>query len=276
MTSSFQQNFYPCDPERIRASLGRIPWPVAAPSFVWPGTVAHNCRLLAGVFPEVALLFLEARACLDYGEGDLPGWLGGLGLSYHLHLPLDLPWAAGAAEAFRVAAALADKAAFLRPACFVLHPPAEPRELAAFAALWRRRGLAPGALAIENTASAPLDGHWPLIRDQGLGVCLDLGHVLAYGQEASLALPGLAGALRLVHLCAPFAAGAAPRAAGGHGHFSLAGLDGPGRALARRVLELAPAGATVVLEIFEPAGLFESVFVLEALCPGAAEAAGSR
>jgi hypothetical protein len=283
MTSTFAAFFYPNDPDRIRESLGRIPWPVAAPSFVWPGPVAENCRMLAGVFPEVALLFFESKACLDYGGDDLPGWLGNLGLSYHLHLPLDLPWQAGAAEAFRVAAALADKTAFLSPTCFVLHPPREPRELEAFAALWTKRGFAPETLAIENTQAASLDRHWPLIRGLGLGVCLDLGHVLAYGQKLSLDLPGLAGTLRLVHLCAPYAAGgptgaeagAMPARARGHGHFPLTGLDTAGRELARRVLELTPANATIVLEIFEPAGLFESVFALEALCLNASEVASS-
>ncbi|MBF0482700.1 MAG: hypothetical protein HQK81_13860 [Desulfovibrionaceae bacterium] len=277
MTSTFPPFFYPNDPSEIREALRRIPRAVAAPSFVWPGTAAQNCRMLAGIFPEVALLFFESRACLEYGDDDLPAWLDGLGLAYHLHLPLDLPWRGGAAAAFRVAAALADKAAFLRPARFVLHPPREARELAAFAALWTAKGLAPESLAIENTQAAPLKLHWPLIRELGLGVCLDLGHVLAYGQESSLALPGLAAALRLVHLSAPRAQGHADSAdsagSAGHGHFSLARLSADGRAVARDILNLAPADAVIVLEIFEPAGLCRSVAVLEELCAKASEVA---
>ena len=267
MTSPFQNFFYPSDPGMIREALGRIPWPVAAPSFVWPGTVAENSRLLAGVFPEVALLFFESRACLDYGPEDLPGSLGDIGLSYHQQLPMDLPWGDGAESAFRVAAALADKAAFLDPTLFVLHPPREARDLAAFAALWTSKGPAPETLAIENTGNVPLERHWPLIRD--------LGHVLAYAQESSLRLPGLQDALRLVHLSAPYPPGSAVGAVSGHGHFSLAGLNAAGRELARSILDLTPRGVAIVLEIFEPAGLFESVFVLEALCPGASEVAGS-
>lgn len=234
-------------------SLG--PFRAAAPSWVLPGSVSENAGFLAGRVREVALLFFQTEACLAYGEEDLPPSLAQLPLSWHLHLPLDLPWDRGPEAAARTVAALSDKAAFLAPRGMVLHPPTGPGLLAPMVRELARRGLATPALWVENTVRATLPAFWEEICGGGCGVCLDLGHLLLAGDEArTLALPGLFDRVRAVHLSAP--------GPDGGGHASLSALDGRGRDLLRHILEGIKGDSVVVLELFDLPGLAESAGLL--------------
>lgn len=228
------------------------PWRVAAPSFVLPAGVYENCLALAPLFPEIGLCFFESGACLDYGESDLPPELGRLPVDWHMHLPLDLPWAAGPQAVADVIAALAGKVAGLGPWAYVLHPPQTPGELHALGMELSDRGFAPQRLLVENIQGDDLARLWPSVCELGLGVCLDLGHMLERGQEAFLDLPGLWERTRMLHLNAPD-----PLRPGRHA--PLAALDGAGRALLRRMLARFAPGGTALLELFNPADLFDSL-----------------
>ena len=69
----------------------------ALPSWTAPGTAADNARLLEGRVPEIGLCFFETKACLAYGDGDIPpaglrGWdqdSPARPMRYHVHLPAD-------------------------------------------------------------------------------------------------------------------------------------------------------------------------------------------
>lgn len=241
---------------RLREKLKRLPWRVAAPSFVIPAGAAENCRVLAGLgglVDEVSLLFLEARSCLDYGPNDLPPRLAGLGLDCHVHLPLDLDWSQGPEGPLDVCLALAAKAAFLSPRACVLHPPPDLGMLPAAAARWRAAGPA-APLLLENTAlhgPAALAGP---ARAAGLGLCLDLGHAMAYGHEPA------AGSLDfrrvgMLHLSAP---------GQGDEHLPLDRLSPAGRELLRSWLVRLPPQATLTVEVFALDGLLRSLDCLAA------------
>ncbi len=228
----------------------------AAPSFVVPGTVAANCRVLAGTAPEVGLLLFETRACLDYGEADLAGDLAGLGLTYHVHLPLDLPWAAGADAVWAAVSGLVEKTAHLRPWGFVLHPPggAEAEEaLTALARRWAAQGLDPADLLLENVEGVDPGPWYALSRDLGLSLCLDLGHLLAYKQQVPAHARDWAR-VRMLHLYAP-----GGLRGGRARHRPLPELDAAGRAGLRELWARAPHDAVRMIEVFELAGLTASV-----------------
>lgn len=233
-----------------------MPWRVAAPSFVIPAGVAANCRVLDGLVDEAALLFLEARSCLDYGPDDLPPGLADLDLDFHVHLPLDLPWDQGVGPVLDAVLALASKAAFLSPRAFVLHPPPDLGMLPEVAARWQEAG--PGApLLLENTAlhgPEALDGP---ARAAGLGLCLDLGHAMAYGhQRAAEALDF--GRVGMLHLSAP------GRPSRTDGHLPLDRLSPAGREMLRRWLVRLPRSATLTVEVFALDGLLVSLECLAA------------
>ncbi len=239
----------------------RLPWILAAPSCVLPADVPANCAFLGRKFDEIALAFFETEACLAYTEADLPAHLAELPVRWHLHLPLDLPWQDGVERVARVVLALRHKAAHVTPRQFVLHPPQEPEMLAELARLLQTGGIAPETLLVENIQGRDLALHWRVICAAGLGVCLDLGHMLAHGQDDFLELPGLFARTRMLHLNAPDPAKPAR-------HASLAVLDDRGRALCKRLLDGLAPGCVVVLELFNEAALLESLGCLRALCAG--------
>ncbi|MDK2955996.1 MAG: hypothetical protein PWQ57_1492 [Desulfovibrionales bacterium] len=231
---------------------------LAAPSFLWPGTVAENCRWIAQRLPEVSevgVCLFESEACLAYGEADLPAWLPETGLRFHLHLPLDLPWERGFDAGFAVIRKLLEKCARLSPWAAVLHPP-PPDMLAAAARAFEAAGWAPGRVLIENVKDCDLTEIWPQISRLGFGVCLDVGHALKYGQDAALALPGLFRHTRMLHL---HGAGAQ------FSHASMLQLSERGQNVTAGVLAQAKEDAVKMIEVFDPEGYRESAVVLEGL-----------
>lgn len=217
--------------------------------------MAENCALLAPDYDEIALAFFETEACLAYGEADLPQGLAELPVSWHMHLPLDLPWEQGAARVAEVVLALRARAAHVNPTAFVLHPPETPGDLAELARLLDGHGLEPRSLLVENIQGRDLARHWPVIEAANLGVCLDLGHMLVHGQEDFLDLPGLFCRTHMLHLNAPD-----PQKPSRHA--SLSQLDARGRALMARLLGAFAPGGTLVLELFNADALSDSLRVL--------------
>jgi len=230
----------------------KLPWVLAAPSCVLPAGVAENCAFLAPDYDEIALAFFETEACLAYTGKELPPGLAHLPVSWHMHLPLDLPWGAGVGRVAEVVLELRRRVEHLAPGAFVLHPPREPRQLAELAQLLETVGLPPQSLLVENIQGRDLALHWPVIKAEGLGVCLDLGHMLVHGQEDFLDLPGLFPRLRMVHLNAPD-----PQKPARHASLSL--LDERGQALMLRLLAGLAPGRVVVLELFNSDALSGSL-----------------
>ncbi len=221
---------------------------LAAPSCVIPDRVGPNCRALSPLVREVALMLLETRGCLDYDERDLPPDLPTLGLAYHAHLPLDLPWAEGSEAVADVICALEQKIAFLCPRGYVLHPPA-PGHLSGLLAC--RPDLA-SLLWLENTAQGDLTGIWDEITTLNLGICLDVGHLVSYGQQGILALPGVFDRVRILHVY------------GGESRLGHAGLDQlPDPGLLRDILRRVRGDATLVVEIFSRDELGHSLTLLK-------------
>lgn len=237
----------------VRAGLTAPPWTVAAPSFVIPGTVRENCALLRKSFPEVGLLLFETQTCLDYGPHDLPGPGEFPELRFHAHLPLDLPWTEGLERIEAILAALMAKVAHLTPWSYVLHPPPATVGLTELAQVFARLGVDPADVLLENTREQDLAGIWEHAARAGFSACLDLGHLLAYDQKDTLALPGLWPRTRLLHLNAPGPDGR---------HESLARLDSRGRATLTDMLARFEPGGVILLEVFDPGRLAESLTVL--------------
>ena len=226
-----------------------FPFTVAAPSFVLPAGVKENSLFLADYFPEIALLFFEADACLAYTEEDLPPGLADLSCSWHVHMPLDFDWSRGLDPVWRKIDGLLDKAAFLAPCAYILHPPTEPDMLLPLAARLRNKGVDPAMFLIENIRGHSLTPVWGEIVAGGYSTCLDIGHILAYDQFDVLDLPGLWPSVRMLHVYG---------GEKGMKHHPLPCLGKNGQRLLRTMLAKAP-DATVTLELFEEKGLFQSL-----------------
>ncbi|WP_051694429.1 cobamide remodeling phosphodiesterase CbiR [Desulfohalovibrio reitneri] len=230
-----------------------FPFRLAVPSWVWPGTVADNCRRLGFTFNEVGLTMFESQACMDYGPDDLPPELVELGLRYHMHMPLDLPWSEGMLAVGDVIDCLVEKTAYLQPWGYVLHPPPVSKLLDEVAFRFINKGIKPDRVLLENTKEFDPLEYWCDIRYLGLNLCLDLGHLLLYGQERLVELPRLWNRVKLVHLSAPGPDGE---------HLALNELDAEGRRLVRLILDKMGPDTVVMAEVFDPERLILS---LEAL-----------
>ncbi len=201
----------------------------------------ENVMALKDSVSEVGLTFFDTRACLDYTREDLPESLTGFGLKYHIHLPLDLNWHLGANQVFQTASALVQKADFLAPDKFVLHPPPKAGLLEEFALLWQKRGYDPSHLLMENIHGHDLSNIWHVIERQGLGVCLDIGHIMAYDQMGILENDLVWERTSLVHVygredCT--------------GHAGLPVISEEGKRLLHLILSRIKDESTVLLEIF--------------------------
>lgn len=228
---------------------------IAAPSWVLPGSAAKSAEALAGLVSGCCLCLFESDACLRYDESDLPASLAAAPLEWHLHLPCDLPDEPTRAEA--VCGELVDKTRFLNPAVAVLHPPAlgsakrERKYLREFLALWHKNRRL--EIALENIATSDLtELGEDFFADEGVAVCLDLAHLLAYGQSR-LARSRLPERARVVHWSAPGA---------GDEHLPLTAMT---RAETETITNIAPRlpnDAIHLLEIFSLAGVTDSLAIL--------------
>ncbi len=207
------------------------------PSWVAAGGIADNARFLAGRAAEVGLCFFEAKACLAYGQEDLPASLAELPLSWHVHLPLDLPWRDGA-KAAEVALALMDKVAFLHARRAVLHlpeglarpgaPAGSARAWEDFAARWRGSGRDSRDILLENQPGDEPQVLLDLARACDAGLCLDFSHWLMGRGPEILPEQDFLQRARLLHINAP-----GPKSTG---HAALTELSPAERAWSAEVL----------------------------------------
>lgn len=225
---------------------------LAAPSWVMPGTIAQNALFLLNKVAEIGLCFFEWQSCLKYGAQDLQPWLANLPFSWHIHMPLDLPWHDGGERVAGICAALWQKGAFLKPRLMVLHPPANKATqlLAAFIAKIRR--IADIQILLENTPHCDIQIFSDdFLTANGLGVCLDIGHALGYFQEGFTRLGRHA---KLIHWSAP---------GNGDRHKPLYCLTEPQKKAAIRMAKTFQPGIVHLLEIFRWDGIEKSLPTLE-------------
>ncbi len=223
---------------------------MAAPSFVWPATIRENCYKLQGLVQEVGLVLFETQACLNYSEDDLPLELASLNLSYHVHLPLDLPWSIGVDTVMEAVKRLVDKTAYLSPRGFVLHPPPKREQFLLFCKGWQELGLSPNQLFLENIEDNDLSSIWPDLLENKCKVCLDLGHILAFAQEHIMSYNHLWDKTVMIHVYGDLY---------GHRHSSLTLLSDKGKSLLSSALSCIRQETVIVLEVFNPQDFQESL-----------------
>lgn len=258
---------------------------LAFPSWVKEGGISENARFICGKWqsirqfgglpscvldePEIGLCFFEAAACLDYGLEDLPLKLGEMPCSWHVHLPLDLPFCiepapgpAAVRESFYICRRLMQRCEFLNIRCAVLHPPAggfrqadTVEALALFIELWTAADYPSQSLLLENQPESVLSELSLEISKNSLGACLDLAH-LYMNPSKKIDTTGLSGFAELApvwHVNAP--------GDGYKGHSSLNSLT-PSQAEEYAALfdSLAcKGGGTLMLELFRWEKIEESL-----------------
>lgn len=242
-----------------------------------PGSMAENARFLAGKVAEVGLCCFEAAPSAAMSEAELPAGLADLPLTWHVHLPTDLPAASGG-DAARAALRVWERAAFLRPRLGVLHlpPPATGPDgpsgetwLRDFLRVWRGAGLDPALLALENVRDASPLAYKDALPGLGTSLCLDMGHAMAYGQEDVLGAEELMARVAVAHWSAPGTPGREGEPV--DRHLPLTAWTPEQRRTADKAARLLPPGATHLVEVFRWDGVSQSWPVLRDVLQGRRE-----
>ncbi len=202
----------------LKSYKNMYPFRVGAPSFVFPGDYVSNVRILGKYLDEIELLFLESTESSFPSEKtikELSFLAEDLGLTYNLHLPVDIY--PGSKE-FSVRQHFVDTilrfmdiALPLRPTTHTLHLPYdESLNPKICDKAWIERisgsirnlvdsGIESHSLSIENT-SYPLQWIEHVIREYGLRICLDIGHLLLIGEDVEASYRRFEDIMVLVHL----------------------------------------------------------------------------
>jgi sugar phosphate isomerase/epimerase len=178
-----------------------FPFTLACPSFVYPAGYVDNVRRLAPFVDEIELLFFESRLTDSLPSRALIRELMQLArscdITYHVHLPSDTCLGHTEAGVRRIAvdvlSEMIDRCAPLDPTTFTLHLVRDPSEpdigrwqrhtLQSMQALLKT-GLASRRISVEN-----IDYEFalalPVVEQLDLSVCMDMGHLMARGEDIS-------------------------------------------------------------------------------------------
>jgi sugar phosphate isomerase/epimerase len=194
----------------------RFPFTLAATSFVYPDDYVPNVRRLGPFLDEIELLFCESDALPSEGTiRELAALAQEYRVGYNIHLPSDV-CIGDAAPCRRERAVQAilrvfGLAAPLSPSTFTLHIPWEGSSSAPGpAAAWRRnvhqsltglvRALGDPARISVETLDYPLEWLAEVIDELGLGICMDVGHLLRYGRDVQRFFDRFAPRVSIIHL----------------------------------------------------------------------------
>jgi sugar phosphate isomerase/epimerase len=176
-----------------------FPFRLATTSFIYPASWVPNVKLLGAFVDEIELLFLESDPAAWPTRSDireLARMAVDLNLTYNIHLPIDVFLGhedrAICDRAVETLLGCMQRVTLLPISVFVLHANlSEDVRDASSRMKWIERvnvslsrltkgGIAPDKIALE-TLHYPLALLAPVIFEQGLSVCLDLGHLWLNG-----------------------------------------------------------------------------------------------
>jgi sugar phosphate isomerase/epimerase len=197
-----------------------FPFKLATTSYIYPDRIIPNVTLLAPFFDEIELVLFESEA-----QDNLPGEseinaLKGLSLhqdvGFNIHLPIDI-FLGDRSEEVRskapsIVKRMIERTLPLDPYAYILHfdlrnkNGEEETDLEA----WHRRliqsikeileyGIEPKRISIE-TLGYPFEWIEDIIREFGLSICLDIGHILIHGRDLRLYLERYLPRASIIHL----------------------------------------------------------------------------
>lgn len=257
------------------ALKNRFPFRLGATSFVIPADIVPNVECLAACVDDVEILVMESDELAALPSGPAVAALRTLasdhGLTYTIHLPLDIdPGCAHEGDRRRSVGKIvraAQAVSALTPFAHILHLPLPGWRTTTEAdrRTWRQslarsvqeilaQGLEARTLCIE-TLDYPFEWIADLIADQGLSVCVDVGHLLLEGRDVPACLERYWSRLRVLHLHG---------VADGKDHRSVSHLDqGLLSVLRSRFMSEGGRQRVVTLEVFNRGRLEESLNVME-------------
>ena len=206
----------PMTPQLSASFKHRFPFTLATTSFVYPDDYVPNVLRLGPFIDEIELLFCESSALPpERTIRKLAALAQEHDLSYNVHLPSDVSIGHTAPRrrerAVEAILKVLGLAAPLSPSTFTLHIPWEGLSFArAPGAAWRQnvqqslseliRALGDPARISVETLDYPLEWLAEVIDALGLGICMDVGHLLLHGHDVQGFFDRFAPRVSIIHL----------------------------------------------------------------------------
>ncbi len=199
---------------------GKFPFKLATTSYIYPDHILPNVAALAPFFDEIELVLFESE-----GQDNLPDEeeINGLkncsihhSLGFNVHLPIDI-FLGDESEEIRskgvsVVKKVIERTIYLNPSVYILHFDQRNKSSQDEADLetWQSRiiqsikevvenGIESNRIAIE-TLAYPFEWIEDTVRNFGLSICLDIGHILIQKQDLQLYLKNYLPNTSIFHL----------------------------------------------------------------------------
>lgn len=195
------------------------PFKLATTSYIYPDHLLPNVMKLAPYFDEVELVLFESEGQNNLPEEEeiraLKDFSLNQGLNFNIHLPIDI-FLGDRSEEIRtrglsVLKTVIERTHPLHPSTYTLHLSLRDRngKDEEDISSWRRRlihsldkvegcGIAPEKISIE-TLGYPFEWVEGIVSDFGFSICLDLGHILLYGQDLQRYLDRYLSRTTIIH-----------------------------------------------------------------------------
>lgn len=197
-----------------------FPFKLATTSYIYPDQIIPNVAKLAPFFDEIELVLFESE-----GQDNLPDDVevnGLMNLSLHqdvnfnVHLPIDI-FLGDEREEVRskgisIVKRVIERTLCLNPSVYTLHFDLRDKSgrEETDVETWQRRiirsveemvehGIEPKRISIE-TLSYPFEWIEDIVKEFGFSICLDIGHILIYGQDMGLYLKKYFPETSIIHL----------------------------------------------------------------------------
>ena len=204
----------------LPALKGRFPFRLGTTSYILPDAMAPNVRFTGPFIDEVELVLFESRFADSLPTSKEIGELNNLAreydLSYNVHLPTDVflghPDSEMRRQACDTILSFYQRTLPLHPTLYVLHleknQPGETKHVST--PDWQgnllssleyllERGMQRNLIGVENI-DYPFRWIYPLIRELSLGICLDIGHLLAQQEDLTAYIEAYGEEIAMVHL----------------------------------------------------------------------------
>jgi len=197
-----------------------FPFKLGTTSYIYPDEIVPNVAKLAPFLDEIELVLFESEGLDNYPDEtqmkDLMSLSIHQGVDFNIHLPIDI-FLGDEEEEIRVkgvniAKKVMERTLCLRPSLYTLHLDLRNKEGREETDIktWRRRigqsikeirecGVEPSRISIE-TLGYPFEWIEDMVRQFGLSICIDIGHVLIYNQDLRLYLQKYLPETSIVHL----------------------------------------------------------------------------
>jgi len=204
----------------LKSYRGKFPFKLGTTSYIFPDHILPNAARLAPFFDEIEIVLFESEGQDNYPDDDQMNGL--MSLSFHrkvnfnIHLPIDIFLGDEKEEVRSRGVSMVKKiikrTLCLNPSLYTLHFDLRDKNGQDHADIetWRRRifrsveeiresPIEPNRISIE-TLRYPFEYVEDMVNQFGFSICLDIGHILLYGQDLEDYMKRYLSKASIIHL----------------------------------------------------------------------------